>query len=133
MKGAIRESRPLVLTTGCITLALLLMAIFSRQFSTANLLYLLAIVMLSFAFCALIQERRLSHEVGSRLRNRIVARAVPLPQNSDPFNEIVVQNSSSGSTQHVEGQAIDIYKDPPPPYEDCPPPKYEDVANVGTN
>ena len=63
--GVLRESRITVITTGSVTLILLLLAIFVRNerstppsSSTFSLLYFLAIVMLSFAFSAMLRERQ---------------------------------------------------------------------------
>lgn len=135
IRGAGRESRPMVLTTGSLTLALLLMAVFSHQFPTTDLFLLLAIVMLSFAFSALIQERQLyrqTQELRARLRLQTQVLAHNLVENSRPFTSVVIQSPPQNSTQS-DGQSVIVNKDLPPPYEDCRPPKYEDVANVDTN
>ena len=140
--GALRESRPLVVTTGSVTLILLLLAVFNRtdrtQNSTFSLLYFLAIVMLSYAFSAMLKEREKFRVVRGRQTQLATINGQSLDTNGVPFTTVVVYHSpntaGNGSQVVSNGCAadqtvIDGFKDLPPPYEDCPPPKYEDVAS----
>ena len=135
-----RESRPLVVTTGSVTLIILLLAVFNRpertQNSTFSLLYFLAIVMLSYAYSAMLKERQESRTIRARVQQQMSANGQPLDPNTCPFTAVVVYHSAlnptANSSQVVprgDGQLVEGFKDLPPPYEDCPPPKYEEVVN----
>ncbi|CAG2102522.1 unnamed protein product [Medioppia subpectinata] len=148
--GAIRESRPLVLTTGSITLMILLLAAFSRtertQNTTFTLLYFLAIVMLSYAFSAMLKERQLRGVLGHRSAangGRQLSAAATAASEA-PFAAVIVYDSPAQHSLQValpmsphsplpDSEANNSFKDPPPPYEECPPPKYEDVTTIDNN
>ncbi|XP_054166485.1 uncharacterized protein LOC128963959 [Oppia nitens] len=144
--GAIRESRPLVLTTGSVTLIMLLLASFGRtdrsQNATFSMLYFLAIVMLSYAFSAMLKDRqnygRRSAGQQRGVRTQITGAADNQSRDSSPFAAVVVYHPPPtvghlalpmSTSQSTSQELSNIMKDPPPPYDDCPPPKYEDITN----
>lgn len=129
--GVIRESRLTVITTGSITLILLLLAVFNRsdrtQNSTFSLLYFLAIVMLSYAFSAMLKERQ-QQSSNRRPQSSVVQE---FETNGNQFTAVVVYHPPQQLTPLVASVPDESeFKDPPPPYfpDDSPPPKYEEVV-----
>ncbi len=137
--GVLRESRITVITTGSVTLILLLLGIFNRNErttstsnSTFSLLYFLAIVMLSFAFSAMLKERQqqrdsaLGQQTGQRSDpNSTQFAVVVLPPDPSPQQSFISPLIPSANIE------LNGFKDPPPPYfsDNSPPPKYEEVVD----